>query len=251
MVDSGRRSSPRVLMAVGLLAATLIASLGLSFAVDAAAEERHHRPGRCRRTPAVGDAPSEPEPRRRATRYRRRHRRHRHRQPAAPVPPSAEPPIPTPDRTRLRRREPSHRIRPPLSRSRYRSPLPNRMCPIRACRPPIYRTMPSTPRNVRSQPPAGIAALPPDRPRSSRSGALNSPPPAPKPPTQRRAINDTAREPGPAALTARSRGHAEVMDRIAIIDAESQRFADVLRRPIRPRAAPPARTGPPPTCCGT
>ena len=137
--------------------------------VDAAAEERHRRPGRCEGFP-VGDGNA--APRRRAIRYRRRHRRHRHRQPSLRCrrPPNLRFRRP---RTRLRRREPSHRIRPPLSRSRYRSPLPNRMCPIRAYRPPIYPTMPSRPACARSRLPVSRPFLR-TRPQSSQGGALKA-----------------------------------------------------------------------------
>ena len=155
--------------------------------VDAAAEERHRRPCRCEGFQVGdGDAHRDTEadaeqsdtgaaigdPTSTTLAPRRRPPNLRFRRP----------------RTRLRRREPSHRIRPPLSRSRYRSPLPNRMCPIRACRPPTYPTMPwPAPTCARSRLPVSRPFLR-TGPQSSRRRRIESPPPAPKPPT-RRAIN--------------------------------------------------------------
>ena len=137
--------------------------------VDAAAEERHRRPGRCEGF-QVGDGNADRDAEQSDTgaaigdtdidnpslRCRR--------------PPNLRFRRP---RTRLRRREPSHRIRPPVSRSRYRSPLQNRMCPIRAYRPPTYPTMPSRPACARSRLPVSRPFLR-TRPQSSHGGALKA-----------------------------------------------------------------------------
>ncbi len=182
VVDAGGGRRRRVLMAVGLLAATLIASLGLSFmwmqqqksvtVVPVDVKDSKSATATPTATPS-NPIPAPPSATPTSTT-------------PAPVPPSAEPPIPTP----------TYEAPPPRAVTPDPPAVVEEPIPFTPPEPDVPDTrMPASdlpndavPPRVRSQPPAGVAALPPDRTAEQPRRRIESPPPAPKPPP-RRAIN--------------------------------------------------------------
>ena len=184
VVDAGGRRRRRVLMAVGLLAATLIASLGLSFVwmqqqksvTVVPVDVKDSKSAAATPTATPKPTPSNPIPAPPSATSTT----------LAPAPPSAEPPIPTP----------TYEAPPPRAVTPDPPAVVEEPIPFTPPEPDVPDTRMSAselpndavPPRVRSQPPAGIAALPPDRTAEQPRRRIESPPPAPKPPT-RRAIN--------------------------------------------------------------
>ena len=181
--SGGRRR--RVLMAVGLLAATLIASLGLSFVwmqqqksvTVVPVDVKDSKSATATPTATPKPTPSNPIPAPPSATPTSTT--------LAPVPPSAEPPIPTPTYEapppRAVTPDPPAVVEEPIPFTPPEPDVPEPRQPASD----LPNDAVGTPPNVRSQPPAGIAALPPDTTAEQPNRRAINPPPAPKRQTPR------------------------------------------------------------------